>query len=217
MKLFKYSLINLALMPLLFMLFSPLTASAAPSTLWANAPTDGGQCGATYINSSQQKVAEPGNPDYSNSFLGLVPWYQYINKSKHFSVTDDINDGTAYCGFHASLTIKCSTETPAPTLPDGQVYNCSPKEIINETVLGVSQPELNVVWLIGLAIFEDLLRIAGLAAVIFVIYGGIRYTTSQGSPEQTGAALGTILHALVGLAVAIIAATSISFIANQFK
>ena len=68
-----------------------------------------------------------------------------------------------------------------------------------------------------MAIFEDLLRVAGVAAVGFVIYGGFRYTTSQGSPEQTGAALGTILHALIGLAIAIIAATSIAFIAHIFK
>jgi hypothetical protein len=95
---------------------------------------------------------------------------------------------------------------------------CTQDEVDNHTVIsGVNQKTLNVVWLVGLAIFEDLLRISGLAAVGFVIYGGIRYTTSQGSPEQTGAALSTIIHALVGLAIAIIAATSIAFIAKLFK
>src|SRR4051812_1544207 len=60
--------------------------------------------------------------------------------------------------------------------------------------------------LIGLAIFDDLLRIAALVAIGFIIYGGILYVTSQGSPDQTGKAQNTIINALIGLVVAILAA-----------
>ena len=57
--------------------------------------------------------------------------------------------------------------------------------------------------------------IAGLVAVIFVIYGGIRYITSQGSPNATAQAQSTIIYALVGLAVAIIAIPTISYLGNR--
>ncbi len=76
---------------------------------------------------------------------------------------------------------------------------------------------LTDIWLIVAAIIEILLRIAALAAVVFVIYGGILYTTSQGSPEQTGQAKNTIVNALIGLAIAVIAAATVAFIAGRFN
>jgi hypothetical protein len=189
MKLLKYGLISLMLIPLFMVLFIPRTVAAAP--------VQGGACSKDYINSSGNEVPEPGAPDYSSSFLGLVPWYQYISTSDWWVSINSVT-GQPTCGFHIDFT---------STTGKGN----------NEAVTGVDKDSLNAIWLIGLAIFEDLLRVAGVAAVGFVIYGGIRYTTSQGSPEQTSAALGTILHALVGLAIAIIAAASVAFIANQFK
>lgn len=69
--------------------------------------------------------------------------------------------------------------------------------------------------LILLAIFDDLLRIAALVAIGFVIYGGILYVTSQGSPDQTGKAQNTIINALIGLVVAIASAALVSFIGNR--
>lgn len=69
--------------------------------------------------------------------------------------------------------------------------------------------------LILLAVIDDLLRIAGLIAVIFVIYGAIMYVTSQGSPDQTAKAQSTIINALIGLAIAIIAVAFVSFLGNR--
>jgi hypothetical protein len=69
--------------------------------------------------------------------------------------------------------------------------------------------------LILLAIINDLLRIAGLAALAFVFYGAIRYTTSQGNPDSTSKAQSTIINSLVGLAIAIAAVGIVSFIGNQ--
>lgn len=66
--------------------------------------------------------------------------------------------------------------------------------------------------LILLAIVDDLLRIAGMVAVGFVIYGAIQYITSQGEPEKTAKAQGTILNALIGLAIALVAVTVVSFL-----
>lgn len=66
--------------------------------------------------------------------------------------------------------------------------------------------------LVLLAIIDDLLRIAGLVAVIFVIYGGVQYATSQGSPDATAKAQSTVLYALIGLVIALAAVTFVTFL-----
>jgi len=85
---------------------------------------------------------------------------------------------------------------------------------------GLCSPQiqkLTDVWLIVAAIIEILLRVAALVAVGFVIYGGFSYMTSQGDPSQTAKAKGTIINALVGLVIAVMAAAVISFIAGSIK
>jgi ABC-type Fe3+ transport system permease subunit len=74
---------------------------------------------------------------------------------------------------------------------------------------------LNDIWLIVAAIIDILLRVAAILAVGFIIYGGIKYTTSQGSPEQTNSAKNTILNAVIGLVIAVVASVVVSFIANS--
>lgn len=76
---------------------------------------------------------------------------------------------------------------------------------------------LNDVWLIVAAIIEILLRVAAILAVVFVIYGGFSYVTSQGDPEGTGRAKNTLVNALVGLAIAVTAAAIVSFIAKSIS
>ncbi len=69
--------------------------------------------------------------------------------------------------------------------------------------------------LIALAILDDLIRVAALVAVGFVIYGGIQYVTSQGSPDMTKKAQQTIINALIGVVLAIFAASIVAFIGNK--
>ena len=66
--------------------------------------------------------------------------------------------------------------------------------------------------LVLLAVVDDLLRLAGLITVGFVIYGGIQYILSQGSPDGTARAQSTILNALIGLAIALVAVVGVNFI-----
>jgi hypothetical protein len=65
------------------------------------------------------------------------------------------------------------------------------------------------------AIIEILLRVAAIATVAAIIYGAFTYTTSQGEPEATAKAKNTLINALVGLAIAVLAASIISFIAGS--
>ena len=68
--------------------------------------------------------------------------------------------------------------------------------------------------LIVLAVLDMLLILGGMVAVVFVIYGGIQYILSQGNPDNTKKARGTIINAIIGLVIIIIAATLVTFIGN---
>lgn len=72
------------------------------------------------------------------------------------------------------------------------------------------------VWLILAAVIEILLRIAALGAIVFVVWGGVMYITSQGQPDKTQKARETIVNALVGLGIAVAATAIISFVAGRF-
>jgi hypothetical protein len=69
--------------------------------------------------------------------------------------------------------------------------------------------------LIALAVLDMVLRIAGIVAVGYVVYGGIQYVMSQGEPDKSKMAQQTIVNALIGLAITIIAAATVSFIGNR--
>jgi hypothetical protein len=110
----------------------------------------------------------------STQFLGLKPWYAYLNMQYN------------------------------PT-----THICEPA---NFQILGSHSSIL----LVLLAIIDDMLMIAGLVAVGFIIYAGIRYITSQGSPDETAKAQSTIIYALIGLAIAVITVPTISYLGNRF-
>lgn len=61
-----------------------------------------------------------------------------------------------------------------------------------------------------------LLYILGSIAVIMIIIGGIRYTTSNGDSSNTKAGKDTILYAVVGLVVAILAFAIVNFVIRSF-
>jgi len=65
----------------------------------------------------------------------------------------------------------------------------------------------------------EILRIVFVAAtllsVIFVAIGGIKYTLSSGDPQGAAKAKNTILYALIGLVVALLAFTIVSFVGGR--
>ena len=68
---------------------------------------------------------------------------------------------------------------------------------------------------VALVIADDLLRLAGLVAVVFVMVGGVQYVTSEGEPDRTKRAKDSIINALIGLAIAIVAAAVVSYIGRS--
>lgn len=65
-------------------------------------------------------------------------------------------------------------------------------------------------------IVNILLFIIGAIAVIMLIIGGIRYTTSNGDSNQVTAAKNTILYAIIGIIVAILAYAIVNFVIGAF-
>jgi uncharacterized membrane protein len=59
-----------------------------------------------------------------------------------------------------------------------------------------------------------LLFIAGALAVIMIIYGGLRYTTSAGNSASVTAAKNTVLYAIVGLIICFLAFAVVNFVLN---
>lgn len=74
---------------------------------------------------------------------------------------------------------------------------------------------LSDVWLVVAAVLDILLRVAGIVAVFIVIYGAAMYITSQGEPDKVLKAKNTIVNALIGLALAVMASATIAFIAGS--
>lgn len=87
-----------------------------------------------------------------------------------------------------------------------------------EDIAGKCTPIVNAesdILPIVVAIVEILLRIIGLAAVVYVVYGGFKYVTSQGQPDATAQARHTIQNALIGLVISMIASLAVSFIGRS--
>lgn len=62
-----------------------------------------------------------------------------------------------------------------------------------------------------------LLYILGAIAVIMIVVGGIRYTTSNGEAASITSAKQTILYAVIGLIVALMAYAIVNFVITNFK
>lgn len=112
----------------------------------------------------------PGSSGY-HTFLGLVPWYEYLN-----------------------LNLSCDFDRTHPFVFLGG----------NSSLL-----------LILLAIVDDMMRIAGLLAVGFVIYAGTKFITSNGSPDEAAKARTTAINALVGLGITMVAIPFVAFLGAQ--
>ena len=65
-----------------------------------------------------------------------------------------------------------------------------------------------IAWVVG---------IAGLIAAIFVVYGGISYSTSAGDPGKVKKAKDMIMYALIGLAIVALAEIIIGFVSNTIE
>lgn len=75
---------------------------------------------------------------------------------------------------------------------------------------------LKDVWRIVFAIIDLLLRLAIIAAIGFVLAGGAKLMFSQGQPDKIKTSITMIVNAIIGLVIAVAAATVIGYIGSRF-
>jgi len=125
------------------------------------------------------------------TFLLLPRWYKYLNIGPKVSV--DKNNK------------QVGTPDPCAIIgPEDTKGQADPKIVQLDTA--------KVGGLIGLAVVDILLRIGGLVAVGYVIYGGFKYILSQGEPDNTRKARGTILASLIGLVIVMLSSAAVNFV-----
>jgi hypothetical protein len=78
-----------------------------------------------------------------------------------------------------------------------------------------NESKLNSALPIGIAILEIMLRLAGVVAVIMVFWGGFKYITAQGNPDNAKGARTTIINAMIGLVIVILSTAIVSFIGRS--
>lgn len=147
---------------------------------------------SSVLPSNTFAAAAPACPPPDTMFFVLWPWYHY------FIVDGDFQTVTVPAAAGGVTNVHCKLN-----------FN-----LINNN--GTPNPNnFTKLWLIALVVFEDLLRVAGIAAVGFIIYGGIRFITSTGDPKNIATAREIIIYALIGAAVATVAAVTVSFLGSK--
>jgi hypothetical protein len=109
----------------------------------------------------------------------------------------------------ASFSVPANTFAADVTCDTGNITvtggaNCSHGTSVPPTLFGDGG--------IFTTIVNIFLFVIGAIAVIMLIYGGIRYTISGGDAKNVTAAKDTILYAIVGIVVAILAYAIVNFV-----
>jgi hypothetical protein len=86
-------------------------------------------------------------------------------------------------------------------------------EVVNFNLLGGGGN--SGILLIALAIVDMLLRIASIVALVYVLWGGFTFITSQAEPDKLAQARHTIINALIGLGIALLATSIVVFVGNR--
>lgn len=102
-------------------------------------------------------------------------------------------------------------------MPPWYKYLPGEEDVFGRCVPAFSWDNLDSLWSIALVAVEIMLRIGALVAIGYIIFAGFQYMTSSGEPDKTKNAKNTIINALVGLAIAILATSIVSFIGNQIR
>ena len=164
-----------------------------------------------------QKAAA-GKGKIVKALVGLVAFF-FLSSALQFISPGGISSNPGPSGGSGSMASQCSKSffglKPWFYYLDDSMFNKSTCQIENFSLLGDGNGKPSNLPAVILVIVDNLSRVAALVAVAYVVIGGIKYTTSNGEPESTKNAKDTIINALIGLVIAIIAAGIVSFIGNK--
>ena len=111
----------------------------------------------------------------SGKFFGLKSWYYYLLCDK------DSN--------YKIIGISESNFKGETTNQDGTTSNNM----------------VTAIWIIVLTVLNDLFFLAGLLAVVLIIYSGIQYITSNGNPGAAAKAKKSLTGTIIGLVIVLVA------------
>lgn len=116
---------------------------------------------------------------------------------------------------------------PEPAAAQGATSSCGGGFFLSAWYEGLTTPSCELkspsdvdgglrtyILTIGLNVVTIALQIVGYAAIFYIIYGGFRFMTSSGAPEQRSAAMKTILNAIIGLIIAIASVAIVRLLAS---
>ena len=117
--------------------------------------------------------------------------------------------------FVPAYTVAAAGNPPNPT-PPGQSGSSSPAGQINAGTSAVGGSGAPTLGSVIKTIINVLLYILGAIAVVMIVIGGIRYTTSNGEGQAISSAKNTILYSVIGLIVAVMAYAIVNFVLTSF-
>lgn len=146
----------------------------------------------SYFASAHQQLLNSGNLSCSQSvFFGLEPWYYFLPAHSYTNPSTN----TTSCVF-------CFRILGNQTAISSPGSNCNSGG-------GSSIP------LVVLAIVDDLLRVAGMAAVVFILFASFKFITSSGNPDGIAKARKTLIFALVGLVLSVTAISIVTYLGQN--
>lgn len=126
--------------------------------------------------------------------------------ANHFCDAHFLTFPAWYNGVNKSEGVQTTPDKSSSDLPGCSI--ASPTDVGGLSVF---------IWTIALNIVEILLNVVGYASVGFIIYGGIKYIYSAGSPNGMVSARKTIMNAVIGLVLSILSVAIVNTIAGSLK
>lgn len=117
------------------------------------------------------------------------------------------------------MTVMAVTFSAGVLVPSATVFAANPmKEALDETkeVAGNNQELFGTNGIFN-KVINAILFVLGAVSVLMLVYGGIRYTISGGDSGAVTSAKNTILYAVIGIVVAMLAYAIINFVVNRLS
>ncbi len=113
-----------------------------------------------------------------------------------------------------SALVGVGVATAALFVPSNPVFADSKTEVMNGINQTGSGSNTDIPGLIA-AVVNFLSFVVGALSVIMVIYGGFRYVTSGGDSGKVSGAKNTIVYALIGLLIVVLAQVIVKFVLEK--
>ncbi len=122
--------------------------------------------------------------------------------------------GVASLAATPAYAVDCETTPNAPACQIRKGKNSAGAN--NDTNCGTGKTQQCTIGDRVSTVVNILLFVIGTVSVIMIIIGGLRYVLSNGDSTQVTNAKNTILYAVIGLVVALLAYAIVNFVVTQF-